>query len=139
MGQRTKILGRELPGRVRCRQRPSLWLQPDELDFVSSPRSCGLFFGLPLLPCLSLPRLAPAFLWLLEDGAGTDEASGCGERRCRLIPTAAFPTMVLSGWHIDIIPGRFSDTTTLSSPSDPEIRVISLHGLRNFKKKRFAS
>lgn len=85
-GQGMKCLGWELLGRERCWQSPGLWLQPDKLDFISSPRSCGLFLGPPLLLCLSLPQLTPVCLWLPEGGAGKDEASGCGERRCRLTP-----------------------------------------------------
>lgn len=112
VGRGTKCLGWELPGRERCRQSPGLRLRPDELGFVSSAMSCSLFLGLPPPPCFSLPCLTPACLGMPEGGVGKDEASGCRERRCRLIPTAAFYTMVCGGWHINIIPNCFTNTMT---------------------------
>lgn len=57
MGQRIKCLGWELWDREMLVE-PSLWLQLDELDVVSSARSCSLLSSLVGLCCHVPPARA---------------------------------------------------------------------------------
>lgn len=132
--------GDEMSGMGAAGQRemlvePSFWLQLDKLDIVSSPRSCSLLSSLVGHRCHVSPARADTGRAVAV--RGRMKLLQCRERQCRLISATAFYTMIHSGWPITIIPDRFTNTTTLSAPSVLEIRVISLHRLRNYKKKRF--
>lgn len=134
MGQGMKCLGWELRDRERC-----WWSPASDCSWTS-----WILLVVPGLAVCSLLWLVTAAMSLLPELTGRAVAVRgrmkllqCRERQCRLISATAFYTMIHSGWPITIIPDRFTNTTTLSAPSVLEIRVISLHRLRNCKKKRF--